>query len=244
MSHSDRQWQKIGREEPYFGVLVEPRYRRAVMDAAGREAFFASGEEHVQRVWGWLAEVGVGPKRVLDFGCGVGRVLLPMAGRCERAVGVDVSTGMLEEAARNASALGLVNVELAGSLSGVAGRFDLVHSHIVLQHIPVSVGMGYITGLAERVDAGGAAVVQVCTSCGLPAWRQTAAALRARAAPVRWLVDAVRGKRGQPVMQMHVYNAASVEAALTGAGLEVVRREPTRHGAYGGLVFVAVRAAA
>jgi 2-polyprenyl-3-methyl-5-hydroxy-6-metoxy-1,4-benzoquinol methylase len=38
------------------------------------------------------------PSSVLDYGCGVGRLLIPLAERCECVVGVDVSDTMLREA--------------------------------------------------------------------------------------------------------------------------------------------------
>ena len=58
--------------------------------------------------------------------------------RAERVVGVDVSPSMLAEARRNCDARGARNVELlaADRLGTLAPEFDLVHSFIVLQHIP------------------------------------------------------------------------------------------------------------
>jgi len=54
---------------------------------------------------------------------------------------------MLAEARRNMEEMNIANVTLVGSddrLSQVPGSYDLVHSHIVLQHIPVRRGMGMI----------------------------------------------------------------------------------------------------
>ena len=50
-------------------------------------------------------------RAALDYGCGVGRLTLPLAERCEHVYGVDVSPSMLREAARNAARMGLPNVE-------------------------------------------------------------------------------------------------------------------------------------
>jgi len=67
-------------------------------------AFFESGRGHVEAVLAsckrYFGE-GFQPRRLLDFGCGVGRVLLPFAELCEAVVGVDISESMLAEARRN-----------------------------------------------------------------------------------------------------------------------------------------------
>jgi cyclopropane fatty-acyl-phospholipid synthase-like methyltransferase len=76
--------------------------------------------------------------RVLEIGCGVGRLLKPLSRRVKRAVGVDVSEEMLRRArdycARSS------NVELHrtdGRLEFLpADSFDFVFSHIVFQHLP------------------------------------------------------------------------------------------------------------
>ena len=71
-------------------TLGDPR----LTDAASREIAAALEE------WGLT-----GPdRRVLDLGCGIGRMLPALAQRCAIAVGVDVSAGMLAEARRRCAA--------------------------------------------------------------------------------------------------------------------------------------------
>src|SRR5690349_22592424 len=94
----DRTWRPYGRTDPYFAVLTDEAYRRENLDEGARRAFFESGERHVEWVLAAarrLTGEGWRPRRVLDFGCGVGRVLIPLARGAESAVGVDVSPEML-----------------------------------------------------------------------------------------------------------------------------------------------------
>lgn len=139
---TDRDWEKWGGTDPYFGVCSEGRFHAEAMTPASRDAFFRSGEEHVARTYSdieRLFKVDFKPENVLDFGCGVGRLLIPFARRAKQVVGVDVSTSMLAEARRNCIDAGILGVSLVESDDGLTraeGRFDLVHSHIVLQHIP------------------------------------------------------------------------------------------------------------
>lgn len=78
-------------------------------------------------------------ERWLDIGCGRGAVLLPVAqgiGQNGLAVGIDISSGMIEHARRLALHAGLRNVECevddAQSPARVKGPFDTISSSLVL----------------------------------------------------------------------------------------------------------------
>src|SRR5262245_36930981 len=78
---TDSDWEHFARTDPYWAVLTCDQYRRANLDGGGRAAFFESGAEHI----GWVERTlrkhfdpDFAPQRALDFGCGVGRLLLPL----------------------------------------------------------------------------------------------------------------------------------------------------------------------
>ena len=54
-------------------------------------------------------------KSSLDFGCGVGRLIIPFARVFEHVTGVDISPAMLEIAQRNCLEQGIHNVEFVRS---------------------------------------------------------------------------------------------------------------------------------
>ena len=100
----------------------------------------------------------------LEFGCGVGRLLLPLARRSRRAIGVDVSPTMLQHCAENARNAGLDNVELVGDLALLDadhGALDLVLSFIVFQHIPTDLGIVYLAALLRLLRPGGWGLVHL-----------------------------------------------------------------------------------
>lgn len=109
-----------------------------------------------------LIDPGFAPERILDYGCGVGRVLIPLARHARSAVGVDVSPAMLDEARNNCDALSVRGVELVApnELSRL-GRFDLVHAVLVLQHLPVQQGERVLGELVDVLRPKGVAVIQV-----------------------------------------------------------------------------------
>src|SRR5277367_1629330 len=100
---TDHEWEEWGRRDPYFGVLTHPRFRRANLTEAAKSEFFESGRLHVEYVMQVVRkhiDADFTPKRALDFGCGVGRILIPLAQVTQEVVGVDVSPSMLHEAKR------------------------------------------------------------------------------------------------------------------------------------------------
>ena len=69
------------------------------MKTTNYESDSQTGETQIARVMGFIKEHLQGdfrPTRSLDFGCGVGRLLMPIARLSAEAVGVDVAPGMLE----------------------------------------------------------------------------------------------------------------------------------------------------
>jgi ubiquinone/menaquinone biosynthesis C-methylase UbiE len=161
-----RQWERYGALDPYYGVLSAPDFHHARLDAETRERFFATGRRHVTDLMTAL-ESQIGPDfqfdRVLDYGCGVGRLTLPLAERSKHVYGVDVSHSMLSEAADNARRMNFSNVEWveADRLAELSGRYDLAHSFLVFQHIPVREGERIFAALLRGLRPGGVGVIHI-----------------------------------------------------------------------------------
>lgn len=156
---TDKDWEALARAAPYFAVLTSDRYLKP--DAAALSDFFATGEAEIahfeavlRRVFGQFT-----PTSALDFGCGVGRLLIPLARRAGTAFGVDIAEPMLELAGKHA-AEARVAVEL-GKTIPTDRKFDWVNTIIVLQHIPPARGYGLIRLLWDCVAPGGALTMHV-----------------------------------------------------------------------------------
>src|ERR1044072_2170139 len=92
-----RDWVRLGEEEPLWAGYV------AAAKGGGRwgpQQFVETGRGDVAASAAWLTELGAGPRwsRVLDFGCGAGRLSQPLAEHADEVVGVDVPPPMLEVA--------------------------------------------------------------------------------------------------------------------------------------------------
>lgn len=131
------------------------------MTAESRAEFFASGEAYVSRILrdiGRVTDAGFSPSSVLDFRCGVGRLVIPFAQRAGQVVGADISPSMIAEAKHDCSAakvLGFESVESEGGLNRIHGTFGLVRSYIVLKQILWKRGRNILHALADHVAPGG-----------------------------------------------------------------------------------------
>jgi cyclopropane fatty-acyl-phospholipid synthase-like methyltransferase len=222
---TDRDWQNWGATDPYFGVYSRERFRTGSMTGEARSEFFSSGEEHIERTLRDLRQhfgSDVQPKTALDFGCGVGRLVIPLAKRTEQVTGVDVSSAMIAEARRNCDAERVSNasfVESDDQLSRVQGQFDLVHSYIVLQHIAWRRGRRILQALADHVSPGGYLAVQILTGHDAPAAVRGLVRLRYAFPPANWLRNLMRSRPIlEPAMQLHIYDLDAVCSDLDRRG--------------------------
>lgn len=162
---TDSEWERWGAKDPYFGVRTEERFRKGNMTAEIKKEFFDSGKSLIDHVIDQSRrhlDADFEPQRALDFGCGTGRMVIPLSRICKEAVGVDVSESMLREAENNCREFSIENVSLYkadDSLSSINGRFDFIHSYIVFQHIPADRGQQIFINLLDHLDDGGICVL-------------------------------------------------------------------------------------
>lgn len=161
---TDDDWEVFAAEEPYYSVCTHSAFRHSALTPDNRNIFFESGESQIHQCLEYLRMQFGAPERyevALDYGCGVGRLLLPLAKRSELAIGVDVSPTMLKECRKNAELAGLENVDLRiaddqmASLQPFMGSINLLTSMLVFQHIPPERGTRIFGGLLDLLAPGG-----------------------------------------------------------------------------------------
>jgi SAM-dependent methyltransferase len=230
---TDTAWEEWGRRDPYFGVITDPKFRSAGINENAKQEFFASGEAHVHGVLSIIRkhiDPGFMPRAVLDFGCGVGRLLIPFAKVAQEVVGLDVSPSMLQEARRNCDEHGLQNVRLFRSdddLSTPTDPFDLIHSCIVFQHIPVERGRALFEKLLQQLRVGGVGAIQLTYS-------KTRFASTYGLAPPELPRGGTPNPRAStdadPLMQMNPYNLNEILFLMQRRGILQFHAEYTDHG--------------
>ena len=222
---SDSEWERFGRQDPYYGVVTLDRFRRDKLTEEAKRDFFTSGEDHIAFVFEQVRrrlDPEFAPKRAMDFGCGVGRCTLPLATRCAEVVGVDVSKAMLEEARRNGDARALANiryVESDDTLSKVSGSFDLIHSVITFQHIPPHRGERIFARQLEALAENGVGAVQFVHHRDVARAVRAAGWLRKRVPLLHPLLNLAAGKPvREPLVEKNCYSLSRLARLLQAHG--------------------------
>jgi SAM-dependent methyltransferase len=215
-----RDWTILGERDPLWAVHVVPDKRGGRWEV---EQFLATGRADVAAAVAWLNELGLARRweRVLDFGCGAGRLSQALAEHADEVVGVDVSIPMLDVARkidRTGGACRFLRNDDPDLRRFDDASFDLVFSELVLQHLPAAIIDSYLAEFMRVLRPGGVAVLQCTTS---PLWTVKGAVWRF--AP-GWLV-----RLGQRIvlrypapMRMTAVDPTHLRAVVTRHGGEVV----------------------
>jgi 2-polyprenyl-3-methyl-5-hydroxy-6-metoxy-1,4-benzoquinol methylase len=212
LTSPDPRFDSLAAREPYFAVLTDPKFLRANLTPEHEREFFASGEAVVS--W-MLAVIDAGlspqfaPMSVLEYGCGPGRLALPLARRPGSVTAVDRSPVMLDLARREAERHGLGHIvfQTPAQLLAAPRTFDLVVCYHVLQRLPAHEAKALLERLIGLIGPGGVGVFQ---------WPYRTADSSLVAA-TRWvrehlpgtnvLANLARGKPpGEPFIPAHIYD--------------------------------------
>jgi len=218
-----RFWNERAHEDAFYFVDTRQRYRRPDL------VRFWDGDELVRFI---LSELGLelNPNdRVLEIGCGIGRITRGLAARAREVVALDISDEMLRQARELNPRLANVQwtqgdgVTLAGIDSDT---IDACMSVVVLQHVPdPDIALGYMRELGRVLRPGGWAALQISNDPALHRPRDT---LRHRAKALIGLGP--RGQRHPAWLGTHVDLAAVARAANEGGSrLERVWGEGTQY---------------
>jgi ubiquinone/menaquinone biosynthesis C-methylase UbiE len=217
-------WTRLGAEDPLWAVHVAPDKRGG---GWGVEEFLELGRRDVDRARALLGRLQLPTSwdRVLDFGCGAGRLSQALAEHAREVVGVDVSPPMLAKAReldRSGGRCAFVLSEDPDLRAFDDGSFDLVYTERVLQHLPRPALEGYLAEFVRVLRPGGVAVLHCTTR---PLW--TARGIVWRFAPgaiVRWAQRVLL--RYPAPMRMTALPESRLAALVAAAGGEVVDSVP------------------
>lgn len=233
---TDREWEKFGKEDAYFGVITNDKYQKSNLTEENKDEFFESGFSYVNEVIKKTRQHidrNFTIKKALDFGCGVGRLIIPLAKYAQEVTGVDVSNSMLDEAKKNCEIKSINNVTFVKSdddLSFVTEKYDFIHSFIVFQHIPVSRGERIFENLLAHLEVGGVCVAHFTYASGNK--RKKLKTFVKRCIPLsKNIYNLIKNRKFfAPHMQMNEYNLNHLFLSIQKANALNCYTEFTDHG--------------
>ncbi|MBS7807928.1 class I SAM-dependent methyltransferase [Variovorax sp. PCZ-1] len=243
-SNTDKEWEKFGRDDPYYGVLNHKKYLTENLTSENKEEFFQAGTGYIDHVFANIRK-HIDPAftvhQALDFGCGVGRLTVPLAKLAQEVTGADVSDSMLSEARKNCESQSIVNANFIKSddhLSSITGQYNFILSHIVFQHIPTERGEQIFQALLQRLDENGVGVVHF-TYAKQRVPNTTIASLIRKYLPYGSnFLNLTRGKKFfAPQMQMNSYDVNRLFSMIQKARVIDFYTEFTDHGGEFGIVI-------
>jgi SAM-dependent methyltransferase len=227
------EWEELARREPYFPVLTNEGVRE--------DAFLETGEADISLLLSAIASIlgrEIRPACALDFGCGAGRLTLPLARRSTQVVACDVAPTILEHARRNADEAGLRNVTFieTAELAGLPdGQFDFVCSLLVFEHIRPAEGYELIRTLLRLLGPGGVAALQLTFEPPGGGAQRLARMLRRSRFTHRAVLHDIRLPS---YMQVNAYDERVVYRDVAGVGASMIGRFATQRGNAAGTVLV------
>ena len=243
MSKTKDLWENYGATDPYYAVATFEKFRSKNLTDTAKAEFFQSGEVHISRVWTEIEnkfQTVFRPEQALDFGCGVGRLIIPIAAKAGRVTGIDISQNMLSEAERNCELRGLENVEFLQTdefLKNKGPEFDFVHSSIVFQHIEPVVGLRILSKILERLKSGGIGALHFTYSTK-PGAKQSLLSKIYRDLPLAYrLRGLVKTNDDQSMIPMYLYDVNKILKALQEHNCHDVHIRFSDHGLFGILIF-------
>lgn len=210
---TEKDWKKWGELDPYFGVLSDPKFRKSNLNKPHLEEFFQSGENHIEWIKKQIKDnfgEEIDNKKVLDYGCGVGRLLIPIAQQAREATGVDISEKMIQEAEKNIHEKKIKNtafIQASEKSTNIHKKYDLIHSYIVFQHIPWNKGRRIIHELTSSLSPGGIIALHIFVTASAHPLTRFLVHTRYKIPPLNWLRNLFKGQKiFEPAMQIHTYN--------------------------------------
>jgi SAM-dependent methyltransferase len=246
---TDRDWERIANENPYWGVLSTEEFRGADLAPDVRKQFLHTGEQPIADLITFIHQhvaPGFRIDRALEFGCGVGRLLIPLARIAREVVGVDVAPRMLELARKNVSQAGLRNASFVvgdDTLSGVAGEFDFVLSYIVFQHIPPERGMAIMRRLLDLLKLRGVFSLHLTFAKERRFLAHEGGAAKYYRRAGHFLIDLDRSEAELPegTVSMFDYDLNEVVLTLGSFARESLLLLPTNHDGHIGVNLIGVK---
>ena len=159
-------WEAKAKENPLLAIMTTAEMADAAPEdftPEKLEEFFGRGRKLYRDHLAPLLETVPAGCSVVEYGCGAGRILRPVADAGYRAIGIDISPTMLGHCARLVPEVeDLHMLDEEGCCTLPDGTASLVYSYSVLQHIgSLAAYAGALDEICRVLAPGGRLAIQV-----------------------------------------------------------------------------------
>lgn len=224
-------WNELGEKDPLWAILSHPEMEDGRW---AHEQFFRSGQLEIEALMEEITflDFPLVRGRVLDFGCGVGRLSQALCSYFDEVHGVDVAASMVAMANQLNRLPDKVSyhVNERADLGRFADQtFDCLYSRLVLQHMAPEYAKQYIAEFMRILKVGGLAIFQIPTAFGpkrhdpaLDAYLRPSARFNAQlTADTAPLTLVTEEKRRLVVRVQNVSQVAWLSAADSGGRIQI-----------------------
>jgi hypothetical protein len=170
ISRTGQYWSEIGKSAPHYSVVTDDKFTPTQF-SENEGAFWESGENDRDNILALLRRIGRSASEFrccVEYGCGVGRMTVPLSATFPKVIALDVSPSHLEIAqsyvkpheGKNVYFLPITSEEVMPALD-----YDLWLSRYVLQHNPAPVTLAILDKAFSALSQNGVAILQVPTYC-------------------------------------------------------------------------------
>jgi SAM-dependent methyltransferase len=211
----ERFWDEKAREDAAYFVDNLLDYREGNM-----EEFWARGEAAVDRILGELGVVVSPDDRVVEIGCGIGRLTRVLATRAEHVWAFDISSEMLQrarEAVGDRTGVDWVHGDGTTLQPVEDGAATACFSFVVFQHVPdPEITLGYVREMGRVLRPGGWSAFQISNDPSIHKPRETGFGARVKA-----IVGREPKGMSHPAWLGSAVDLEDLERAADVAGLDV-----------------------
>lgn len=156
-------WDSFGKKDPLWAILTDSKKKNGKWDI---NEFYMTGVKEISSVMEYIDKTGVKIKKdkVLDFGCGIGRLSQAFTEYFDQVVGVDIAQSMIDTAnlynKHKEKCKYFTNVQSDLKMFDNES-FSFIYSNIVLQHIKPEYSKIYIKEFIRLLVPNGVLVFQV-----------------------------------------------------------------------------------
>jgi SAM-dependent methyltransferase len=220
-------WDVLAELDPLWTILSDPTKKFGKWDS---KEFFGTGAKEAERVLALCRShsLDISFGKLLDFGCGVGRMTRGFSHFFSSCTGIDVSSkmvGLAKQFNADVSKCDFV-VSDRPELPFESNSFDFVFSLLVLQHLPTKTMIrGFIAEFIRVAKDGGVIVFQLPNEVPLrrriQLRRRLWSLLSAVGVPQSWLFKTA----GLAPIQMNGISKDQVESCISSHGARVQAAE-------------------